>query len=116
MARSGRGVDERRDAGYTLVELLVVVVVLGILATVVLLSVGSARDDAEQSACQTDYRQLQTAWEAYKARYHDEVPEAALVPEFLKEQSQLYDIAADGTITSTHPDCEVPATFGPAVP
>jgi prepilin-type N-terminal cleavage/methylation domain-containing protein len=103
-------------AGYTLVELLVVVVVLGILAAVVLFSVGSARDDAEQSACQTDYRQLQTAWDSYRTRYEDEVPEAALVPEFLKETSELYDIAADGTITSTHPDCAVPPDFGPAVP
>jgi prepilin-type N-terminal cleavage/methylation domain-containing protein len=102
-----------REAGYTLVELLIVIVALGVLASVVVFSVRSARDDAEQSACQTDYRQLQTAWDSYKVRYEDEVPEAALVPEFLNQRSELYDIAADGTVTSTHPDCGDPPDFGP---
>jgi prepilin-type N-terminal cleavage/methylation domain-containing protein len=111
-ARAGRS-----EQGFTLVELLIVIVVLGILASVVLFAVGNARDDAESSACQTDYRVLQTAWEAHKARFDVGADEATLeATGFLKHESELYNISADGGIDSTNSECTSPPDFGPASP
>jgi prepilin-type N-terminal cleavage/methylation domain-containing protein len=109
--------SQRQEEGFTLVELLIVIVVLGILASVVLFAVGNARDDAESSACQTDYRVLQTAWEARKARFGEGTDEDGLVTDqFLRETSDLYDIGAAGDITAVNDECTVPPDFGPAVP
>jgi prepilin-type N-terminal cleavage/methylation domain-containing protein len=51
--------------GFTLVELLVVVVILGILAAVVVFSVQGFSEDAQAEACQTELRTIRTAAEIY---------------------------------------------------
>jgi prepilin-type N-terminal cleavage/methylation domain-containing protein len=62
LALRGRSLDA---SGFTLIELMIVIVVLGILAGVVLFKVGSFRDEASVSACRTDARTLATANAAY---------------------------------------------------
>ncbi|HST64222.1 MAG TPA: cellulose binding domain-containing protein [Mycobacteriales bacterium] len=54
-------------AGFTLVELLVVVVVLGILATIVVIGVGRFRTDANAAACQADVHAVNAAADEYHA-------------------------------------------------
>lgn len=56
------------EAGFTLVELLVVIVILGILAAVVVFAVGGIKDKGQGSACSIDKRTLATAEEAYFAQ------------------------------------------------
>lgn len=46
--------DRADDDGFTLVELLIVIVVLGILAGIVVFGVGRFRSDANAAACQAD--------------------------------------------------------------
>ncbi len=53
--------------GFTLVELLVVISILGILAAVVVFSVGGINDRGQTSACKSDGGVLRTAVEAYRA-------------------------------------------------
>ncbi|MEQ8437468.1 MAG: prepilin-type N-terminal cleavage/methylation domain-containing protein [Ilumatobacter fluminis] len=60
---------KKQDEGFTLIELLIVIVILGILATVVVFSVRGITDDGQQNACDTDYRTLEVAVEAYYAQY-----------------------------------------------
>lgn len=52
-------------AGFTLVELLVVISIIGLLSSIVLTSVNSARAKARDARRITDLKQLQTAIELY---------------------------------------------------
>jgi general secretion pathway protein G len=53
--------------GFTLVELLVVIVILGILAAVVVFAVGGSTDKAQSSSCKAENAALSSAVEAYRA-------------------------------------------------
>jgi general secretion pathway protein G len=53
--------------GFTLIELLVVVTILGILAGIVTLSLVGLTTHANVQACQTEYRTVQSALDAYLA-------------------------------------------------
>jgi prepilin-type N-terminal cleavage/methylation domain-containing protein len=61
--------DNKQDKGFTLVELLIVIVILGILATVTVFAVRGITDQGQESACDTDQRTLQTAVETWYAQY-----------------------------------------------
>ena len=60
-----RNLINRKDRGFTLIDLLVVIAIIGILAAVVLVSLTSARGKARDSRRVADMRQLQTAFELY---------------------------------------------------
>lgn len=55
------------ERGFTLVELLIVVVILGILAGIVVFAVGNLTDNASTNGCDTEATTVETAAEAYKA-------------------------------------------------
>lgn len=59
---------EKNDKGFTLVELLIVIVILGILATVTVFAVRGITDQGEESACAADQKTLEVAAEAYMAQ------------------------------------------------
>ena len=61
--------SKRKDKGFTLVELLIVIVILGILATVTVFAVRGITDKGQTNACATDKVTLQTAVETYFAQY-----------------------------------------------
>lgn len=56
--------------GFTLIEVLVVVVILGILASVVMINVLDEPDRAAVEAARADVRTLETALEMYKLNNH----------------------------------------------
>lgn len=58
---------KKNDEGFTLVELLIVIVILGILATVVVFAVQGITDTGQENACDVGLRTVQTAVEAYYA-------------------------------------------------
>ena len=53
--------------GFTLVELLVVIVILGVLAAVVVFAVGGITNTSKQSACKIEVRTINTATQAFYA-------------------------------------------------
>lgn len=55
------------EKGFTLVELLIVVVILGILAGIVVFAVGNLTDSADNKACITEGETFRTAVAAYRA-------------------------------------------------
>jgi general secretion pathway protein G len=60
-------IESKQDKGFTLVELLIVIVILGILATVTVFAVTGITNKGKTSACKSDATTLQTAEEAYSA-------------------------------------------------
>ncbi|MFH1496640.1 MAG: type II secretion system protein [Verrucomicrobiota bacterium] len=61
--------------GFTLVELLTVVVIVGILATIVAVSLGRARASAREARCLGNLRQLGAASMLFAADYRDHLPD-----------------------------------------
>ena len=57
------------DRGFTLVELLIVVTIMGILATVAVFTLRGVTSTAKKNACTADRSTMQTAFETFNAKY-----------------------------------------------
>ena len=55
----------KKQKGFTLIELLVVIAIIGLLATIVLVSVNSAREKARDAKRKTDLHQIHLALEIF---------------------------------------------------
>lgn len=78
--------QKKQDKGFTLVELLIVIVILGILATVTVFAVRGITQDAQTNSCATERRTIETAIEAFNANNQaDATSIADLVPDYLKD-------------------------------
>ena len=83
----------RYDRGFTLVELLIVIVILGVLATVTVFAVRGIIGDGDESATAADERTLVSAQEAHMAQQGDYATEAELVAAgLLRSESGLHDV------------------------
>lgn len=103
--------NTKQDKGFTLVELLIVIVILGILATVTVFAVRGITDESRTNSCAAEQKTIETAIESY---YADNGADAAnigdLVPSFLKQNPfATYD---NGTPSNTADDLVGSGHFG----
>lgn len=69
--------DVKRRVGFTLIEVLIVVIVLGILAAVVIPQFTDASTDAKLSAMQSNLATIRTQLQLYKLQHDDNWPALA---------------------------------------
>ena len=62
----------KQDKGFTLVELLIVIVILGILATVTVFAVRGITDRGQENSCAVERKTILTAVEAFYAENRTE--------------------------------------------
>jgi prepilin-type N-terminal cleavage/methylation domain-containing protein len=63
--------------GFTIVELLIVIVIIAVLATIVIITYRSITDRAKFSAEQNDFTSIRAALELYKTDNNDNVPDSS---------------------------------------
>ena len=56
------------DRGFTLIEVLIVIVILGILAAIVVAAVVNMTSQSSVAACKANYKTVETAQEAYRSQ------------------------------------------------
>jgi general secretion pathway protein G len=99
------------SSGFTLLELLIVMVILGVLAAIVVFAVGGMNRATAVTSCRTDYKTVETAQGAYQGQKGSPATSVdQLVGVWLKEppaSSNGYvigiDPAGDVTVQSTNP-------------
>jgi prepilin-type N-terminal cleavage/methylation domain-containing protein len=104
----------RSEGGFTLIELMIVIVILGVLAGIVIFAVGGITDNGNVAACKSDVKTVSVAVEAFKAKngnYPPDLdPSLTTAPNvFLRSQpgltgNTLVNTPAGYTITYTPAD------------
>lgn len=104
--------EQHPDSGFTLVEVLLVILILGLLAAVVVAGADHMTSKAESASCREDRYAMQVAAESYFAQHRAEVipPTGTTSPyaqtlvdaALLREVSTMYEVEADGTVVPIH--------------
>jgi general secretion pathway protein G len=92
----------RAKKGFTLVEILIVVVILGILAAIVIPQFTSASTEAKESALKSDLQAIRSQIELYKIHHNDNLPGTQATNDF--ETAMINKTNQDGQTASQATD------------
>ena len=82
----------KAKSGFTLVEILIVVVILGILAAIVIPQFTEASTEAKLSSLCTDLQTMRSQIELYKIQHNDDLPGAGTAT-FIEAMTDQTDVA-----------------------
>jgi general secretion pathway protein G len=90
----------KKQSGFTLVEILIVVVILGILAAIVIPQFTEASTEARTNSLCADLQTVRSQIELYKIQHNDNFPGPGDVT-FEESMTKYTDISGDDTVTQT---------------
>jgi general secretion pathway protein G len=90
----------KAKSGFTLVEILIVVVILGILAAIVIPQFTEASTEAKTSSLCTDLQTMRSQIELFKIQHNDDLPGANAGTTFTEAMTGTTDVA--GAIGGTY--------------
>ncbi len=85
----------RMKKGFTLVEILIVVVILGILAAIVIPQFSSASEDASINRVKQDLQTVRSQIQLYKIQHLGRIPTATTFDAHMTGYTFVTDLAAD---------------------
>lgn len=98
-----RGNEMRAKSGFTLVEILIVVVILGILAAIVIPQFTDASTEAKTSSLCSDLQTVRSQIELYKIQHNDDLPDMTV--DLLTGDNALTLVTLiDGTVVASGAD------------
>lgn len=108
--------DNRAHAGFTLVEILIVIAIIGILAAVTVFAVRGVTNRGESASCVADAGTLETAVDAYFAQNTvdvlpatgaggDRFEQTLVNAGFLQSVSTYHNLDTDGAVSTAGTPC-----------
>ncbi len=104
-----------RRTGFTLVEILIVVLILGILAAIVIPEFTEASNNARESALKSDLKTLRSQIQLYKVQHLEKYPgqtSAAGAPLTVNAANFIADLTGKTELDGTTPEAG-DTTYGP---
>ena len=77
----------KQRQGFTLVELLVVLAIIGVLFTLIMPAIASTRERAHTATCMNNMKQLVTAALMYADEHGEAIPEVTQLGDYIDDES-----------------------------